>query len=71
MPVTYRCPECGSNILRVEMTSEVPVRFDPEDGAEVLDRPSADVDYTWSDESYVRCTGCNLGDRMENFKVEC
>lgn len=68
MTAEYRCPECGSNKLRIEVVQEVVVRFDDDDDHEVIGGPEGDV--AFNNESTTTCTGCDLTGTLLDFDAE-
>lgn len=69
--MTYKCPECGNNTLRIKVEQDVVVRFDGPDNDEdheVVAGPEGDME--WDSLSWVACTGCGLAGELRSFDPE-
>lgn len=62
----YRCPECNSTELAVEVKIMVKL-YQSEDNFETEDVGS---DHEWDDASLMQCDECNYVDEVHEFDTE-
>lgn len=67
MRATHKCPECGSNTLRVQVPQTATVRFQDDSEHEVI---NVDGDLEWDDDCDAWCTGCGLTGTLKDFNTE-
>lgn len=65
--MTTKCPNCGCNHLKVEITQFADVEFGEEDH-DVTDGPYGDLE--WGDDSTVVCKDCGWCGTLKQCETE-
>jgi hypothetical protein len=62
----YKCPECGSNVLEVEVPAKVTYRFTESGEVNEVVEDAHDAG-EYSRDSWTKCTGCGLTGELREF----